>query len=387
MTAALVRRLSPRPRLGRIEIETPWGERICLEGERPGRSARLTVHRTRFLARLLAGGDIGFADAYVAGDVSSPDLDSLLMWALQNANVESSLTAAGKLRPLLRLRHAFNRNTLRGSRRNISAHYDLGNDFYATWLDAGMNYSAGFYASHNQTLEEAQIAKLDRVCALLELSPRHRVLEIGCGWGGLAERIAGRHDCFVTAITLSERQLEFARKRLTAHAATQRADLQLRDYRDVRGSFDRIASIEMLEAVGEAYWPVYFSQLAARLRPGGIAVLQVITIDEGRFASYRQRPDFIQKYIFPGGMLPTKQIVERQAHAAGLRLTHQEFFGASYARTIEAWQERFQASWPAPAALGFDERFKRSWDYYLAYCRAGFEGGVLDVGLYKFERC
>jgi cyclopropane-fatty-acyl-phospholipid synthase len=333
----------------------------------------------------LTGGDIGFADAYVAGDVSSPDLNTLLLWALQNANVETSLTALGRLRPLLKLRHALNRNTRRGSRRNISAHYDLGNDFYAKWLDAGMNYSAGLFSSQYESLERAQDAKLDRVCELLELSHGQHVLEIGCGWGALAERIALGHGCTLTGLTLSARQLEFARNRIAARTLAANVDLRLQDYRDVDGRFDRIASIEMLEAVGEAYWPVYFSKLRALMRPGGIAVLQVITIDEERFETYRRRPDFIQKYIFPGGMLPTQAIVDRQARGAGLRLAYKEIFGSSYAQTIEAWQDRFQASWPALTSLGFDEKFKRSWDYYLAYCRAGFVGGSVDVGLYKFE--
>jgi cyclopropane-fatty-acyl-phospholipid synthase len=361
----------------------PWGEQICLEGQQPGHTARLVIHRRRFAGRLLAGGDIGFADAYIAGDVSSPDLDALLSWALKNANVESSMTLFGKLRLVLKLQHALNRNTRRGSRRNIAAHYDLGNDFYAHWLDAGMNYSAALFSSHDQTLEQAQDAKLNRVCDLLDLKVGQSVLEIGCGWGGLAERIALHHGCAVTGLTLSERQFEFARRRLAACGVASKCEVRLQDYRDVRGRYDRIASIEMLEAVGEAYWTVYFSQLRRCLQPGGVAVLQVITIDEDRFAGYRRRPDFIQKYIFPGGMLPTKQVIKQRAQDAGLHVTESKIFGASYARTIGEWQKRFQSSWPAITSLGFDERFKRTWEYYLAYCRAGFECGALDVGLYK----
>jgi cyclopropane-fatty-acyl-phospholipid synthase len=386
ITAALVRLLSPQPQFGRLEIETPWGERINLEGTQPGGTARLSVHRWRFIGRLLTSSDIGFADAYAAGDLSSPDLDTFLCWALQNAIVKTSLAAFGNLRPLLKLRHALNRNTRRGSRRNNLAHYDLGNDFYAKWLDAGMNYSAALFSLQDQTLEQAQDAKLDRVCSLLEPSRGQQVLEIGCGWGALAERLADRHECSVTGITLSTRQLDFARSRLANLGAAPKSEIRLQDYRDVGGSYDRVVSIEMLEAVGEAYWPAYFSQLRARLRPGGIAVLQAITIDENRFDTYRRRPDFIQKYIFPGGMLPTKTIIEREANAVGLRLTDSEFFGASYARTIKAWQERFQASWPNIRSLGFNERFYRTWNYYLAYCRVGFESGPLDVGLYKLER-
>jgi len=279
-----------------------------------------------------------------------------------------------------------NRNTRRGSRRNIAAHYDLGNEFYEQWLDPGMTYSAGLVSLANQTLEEAQDAKLDRVLSLLDLAGGESVLEIGCGWGSLAERMIDRHDCTVTGITLSAEQLAFAQGRLRDRTVAGRCDLRLQDYRDVRGTFDRIVSIEMLEAVGEAYWPTYFEKLQNCLRPGGAAVLQVITIDEARFDYYHRRPDFIQKYIFPGGMLPTTEIIEREIEKAGLQLVAKEFFGESYARTLEEWQRRFQDAWPAIKALGFDARFKRTWEYYLAYCQAGFDTGAINVGLYKIAR-
>ncbi len=278
-----------------------------------------------------------------------------------------------------------NRNTRRGSRRNIAAHYDLGNEFYQQWLDAGMSYSAGVFSSVDETLEQAQNAKLDRVVSLLDLVGGERVLELGCGWGSLADRLAQKR-CNLTGITLSTEQLAYARQRLSSQALAVYCDLRLQDYRDVRGDFDRIASIEMLEAVGEAYWPTYFAKLYERLRPGGIAVLQVITIDEARFDNYRRRPDFIQKYIFPGGMLPTPQIIEREGSKAALHLVGIEFFGEDYARTLGEWRARFQDAWPQIKALGFDQRFKRMWEYYLAYCQAGFETRAINVGLYKFTR-
>ena len=279
-----------------------------------------------------------------------------------------------------------NRNSRRGSRRNIAAHYDLGNDFYEQWLDAGMTYSSGLFSSAGETLEEAQDAKLERVIDMLGLSGGETVLEIGCGWGGLAERLMDRRDCVVTGVTLSSEQLAFARRRLRNRAQSGRCDLRLQDYRDIHGEFDRIVSIEMLEAVGEAYWPTYFKKLRNSLRPGGSAVLQVITINDARFESYRRRPDFIQKYIFPGGMLPTTQIIEHEISKAGLQLVADEFFGESYARTLEEWRLRFQKAWPEIKALGFDDRFKRTWEYYLAYCKVGFETGALNVGLYKVTR-
>jgi cyclopropane-fatty-acyl-phospholipid synthase len=246
-----------------------------------------------------------------------------------------------------------------------------------------MTYSSGLFCSADQTLEEAQDAKLDRVIDMLGLTGGEDVLEIGCGWGTLAERIMDRHDCAVTAVTLSAEQLAFAQRRLRDQVLAARCDLRLQDYRDVRGTFDRIVSIEMLEAVGESYWSTYFQRLRDRLRPGGAAVLQAITIDDSRFKAYRRRPDFIQKYIFPGGMLPTKGCIEREIARAGLQLAVNEFFGESYARTLEHWRLRFQKTWPAIEALGFDQRFRRTWEYYLAYCQAGFEIGALDVGLYK----
>jgi cyclopropane-fatty-acyl-phospholipid synthase len=322
----------------------------------------------------------------MAGEWSSPNLAALLTLACRNNLMVEPLKALRLPRFGLRLRHALKRNTRRGSRRNIAAHYDLGNEFYERWLDAGLTYSAGMFSSASQTLEEAQEVKTDRVLALLEPNVGDKVLEIGCGWGGLAERLLQKHECTVTGVTLSAEQLAYAKRRLHAAISAARCDLRLQDYRDVRGTFDRVVSIEMFEAVGEAYWSTYFEKLRDRLRPSGIAVLQVITIHEDRFENYRRRPDFIQRYIFPGGMLPTKQIIERKAGEAGLKLVAEDFFGEGYARTLELWRARFQDAWPDIKALGFDEHFKRMWDYYLAYCQVGFEIRALSVGLYKLVK-
>lgn len=380
----VLRRMLRGLEFGQLVIETPAGERLVFDGAGPGPQARMTIHRWRCLWRLATGADIGFAEAYMAGEWSSPNLAALLNLACRNSAVEEPLRLLRSPRLGRKLQHALNRNTRRGSRRNVTAHYDLGNNFYDQWLDAGMSYSSGLYASTSLTLEEAQDAKLDRVLALLDLPEGARVLEIGCGWGSLAERMLERHDCALTGLTLSAKQLAFAHRRLADRGLIARSNLRLQDYRDVRGTFDRIVSIEMLEAVGEAYWPMYFATLRDRLRTGGLAVLQVITIDDARFELYRRRPDFIQKYIFPGGMLPTPRIIEREAAKAGLRLVASEFFGESYARTIEDWQSRFQKAWSQIEGLDFDQRFKRTWEYYLAYCQAGFETGALNVGLYKF---
>lgn len=382
----LLRLVLGRLECGELTIETPSGDRLVFGGCRPGPQGRLVIHSWRFLGRLVTGWDIGFAEAYMAGEWSSPNLAALLTLACRNNSMVEPMKALRLPRFGLRLRHALNRNTRRGSRRNIAAHYDLGNEFYERWLDAGLTYSAGMFSSANQTLEEAQEAKIDRVLTLLEPNIGDRVLEIGCGWGGLVERLLQKCECTVTGVTLSAEQLAYAKHRLQADISTARCDLRLQDYRDVHGTFDRVVSIEMLEAVGEAYWSTYFEKLRDRLRPGGIAVLQVITIDEDRFENYRRRPDFIQRYIFPGGMLPTTQIIERKAGEAGLLLVSEEFFGGGYARTLEQWRTRFQDAWPYIKALGFDERFKRMWDYYLAYCQVGFDISALDVGLYKLVR-
>jgi cyclopropane-fatty-acyl-phospholipid synthase len=371
---------------GELAIATPGAHRFVIHGRRNGPQVRLTIHSWRLLARLAFGWDIGLAEAYMAGEWSSPNLVALLHLASCNRAMADKLNFLRNPRLGIRLHHTLNRNTRRGSRRNVAAHYDLGNEFYAQWLDAGMTYSAGLFSSADQTLEEAQQAKIEHVLDLLDLNGGENVLEIGCGWGGLAERLLEKHGSSVTGITLSAEQLAYAQRRLQASIAEGRCDLRLQDYRDVRGTFDRIVSIEMLEAVGEAYWPTYFDRLRSLLRPGGIAVLQVITISEDRFESYRRRPDFIQKYIFPGGMLPTTRIIERKITRAGLQLVSKEFFGEGYARTLANWRFRFRHAWSEIKTLGFDARFKRMWEYYLAYCQVGFDIPVLDVGLYKLAR-
>ena len=371
---------------GQLAVDTPAGTRLVFNGRQPGPSARLSIRSWRCLWRLATGWDIGFAESYMAGEWTSPDVECLLRLACFS---NKSAEPLRWLRPpaiLLKLRHSLNRNTRRGSRRNIAAHYDLGNAFYALWLDADMTYSAGLFDEASETLEAAQRKKLDRVIDLMAMAGGERVLEIGCGWGSLAQRMTERFDCEVTALTLSTEQLAFAQQRQRERTGRGACTFRLQDYREVSGTFDRIVSIEMLEAVGEAYWPRFFATLREHLRPGGIAVLQVITIDEARFADYRRRPDFIQKYIFPGGMLPTPGIIQREIARAGLQLVSTEFFGASYARTLEQWHNRFQTAWPTIERLGFEEQFKRMWEYYLAYSRAGFEARAVDVGLFQVAR-
>jgi cyclopropane-fatty-acyl-phospholipid synthase len=383
--AQLLRRLLPGLESGQITIGAPAGNRIVLRGRRPGPTATVVLHRWRALRRLLLGGDLGFAEAYIDGDWSSPDLPGLLDLVARNAAaVDRKLRGASPARLFHRLRHLLNANTPRGSRRNISFHYDLGNAFYALWLDPQMIYSSALYRDDGQTLEQAQEAKLDRIVELLSPAEGDDILEIGCGWGALALRLAGNGNR-VTGLTLSTEQLTWARDRARQTDAGDCCVFELKDYRRATGRFDRIVSIEMLEAVGERYWPTYFGKLRELLAPHGTAVIQVITIDENRFEHYRRNPDFIQRHVFPGGMLPTKSAIARQAAAAGLEVVDRETFGDSYARTLDEWRGRFLHAWPTIQHLGADASFRRLWDYYLCYCAAGFRAGAIDVGLYTLR--
>jgi cyclopropane-fatty-acyl-phospholipid synthase len=389
--ASLARRflvhLARQVEYGQVLIKTPSGEAIHCVGPRPGPSARLDLNRWRAVRRLLLGGDIAFAESYMDGDWSTPHLPALIELAARNhETMMPSLNGTRFARLTNRLLHLRRSNTKRRSQRNIQAHYDLGNAFYAAWLDQGMTYSSGFYEHEGTDLESAQTAKQDIVMETLALSGGERVLEIGCGWGGLAERLARERGCHVTGLTLSPAQLGHARERLRDDCSPGSIELLLRDYRDVEGTHDRIVSIEMLEAVGKEYWPVYFDTIRNRLRPGGIAVLQVITMAEDRYAAYETSADFIQRHIFPGGMLPSDGVMRSGIAAAGLLLDGVRTFGMSYARTLADWRIRFQAAWPQLRWMGFDDGFKRKWEYYLSYCEAGFRTGALDVGLYRLRR-
>jgi cyclopropane-fatty-acyl-phospholipid synthase len=382
----LVRRLLANLRCGRLTVILPAGEVLASTASTPGPEAILHLHRWRPLARLLVAGDLGLALAYRDGDWSTPDLTALLLLGAANEEAWSGVLGGwAPLRGLARLGHLLRANTRRGSRHNIAFHYDLGNAFYAQWLDATMLYSSALYAPGTETLEAAQAARLQEILQCLDTPAGARVLEIGIGWGTLAATLAQRHGARVTGLTLSREQLQHAQERAAQLGVASLLDLRLQDYRDVEGSYDRIVSIEMLEAVGEAWWPTYFEVLKARLAQGGHAVLQAITIDERWFPRYRRGADFIQHCIFPGGMLPTRSALREHAAAAGLALEEGLQFGASYAATLAEWRRRFLGAWPAIAALGFDDRFRRLWEYYLCYCEAGFRSGRIDVGLYRLR--
>jgi len=379
----LRRLINARLERGTLTVRTPAGIRVANIGAEAGPQAELVLHRWRAARRLLLRGDIGFAEAYLDGDWDSPDLASLIeLVALNRVAADAQIEGTMLSRFLSRALHARRANTTEQARRNIEAHYDLGNDFYATWLDAGMTYSSALYTAPGMALEAAQHAKQNRVMELLQAPRGARVLEIGCGWGGMAERMARDLGAAVTGITLSPAQHDYAQRRL----AGLPAEIALRDYREERGTYDRIVSIEMLEAVGAAYWQEFFARVHACLVPGGRAVLQVISIAENRFETYLRQPDFIQQHIFPGGMLPTVDIMRREITRAGLKLETLERFGQGYAATLAEWHRRFDGAWEQLRGQGFDDRFRRKWTYYLKYCEGGFRAGAIDVGLYTIVK-
>ncbi|MEO0819635.1 MAG: cyclopropane-fatty-acyl-phospholipid synthase family protein [Pseudomonadota bacterium] len=369
-----------RLELGRMEIALPDGRVFVAEGKGPGPIGRIDVHDADFFSRIVREGEMGFCEMYVEGAWSTPDLQALFdLIMLNNDGVGRSFPGAAFLRAYERLRHWLRANTRAGARRNISHHYDLGNDFYGLWLDPTMTYSSALFSGQGEDLVAAQQNKYAALCDRLELRPDDHVLEIGCGWGGFAEYAIRERGARVTALTISREQAAYARQRLFEAGLAERAEVVLRDYRDERGTYDAIASIEMLEAVGERYWPVFFGTLSERLQPGRVAGVQVITIADRLFDGYRRGTDFVQKYIFPGGMLPSPGVLRREVAAAGLTYRGSLEFGESYSRTLRLWRERFNEQWEDVRALGFDERFGRMWNLYLAACAACFVAGTTDV--------
>jgi cyclopropane-fatty-acyl-phospholipid synthase len=372
--------VTARLQWGSVAITLPDGRRIEIAGVEAGKHAELKIKNYACLWRLLRTGNLGFAEGYLAHEWDTPDLTALLEVFARNADSMRELyegkwwaKAAG------RIGHAFNRNTRAGARRNIHAHYDLGNAFYERWLDPSMTYSSAKFDAPGQSLTDAQRNKYASLARSIGLKPEHTLLEIGCGWGGFAEYAAKEIGCRVTGITISREQHDFAKQRLFKAGLAEKTDIRLEDYRDTKGAFDRIASIEMFEAVGEQYWPAYFNKIQSSLKPGGQAGLQIITIDERYFFAYRKSVDFIQKYVFPGGMLPSMRALQDQVARAGLSWREHTTFGLDYAKTLASWRDRFLTAWDDIRTLGFDEKFKRLWGYYLSYCEAGFRAGSIDV--------
>ncbi|MEP0707240.1 MAG: cyclopropane-fatty-acyl-phospholipid synthase family protein [Parvibaculum sp.] len=367
-------------RRGSLLIVLPDGRRLRFSGSEPGENAEMIIRDFGLTRRFVANGDLGAAEAFLDGMWDSPNVTAFLQFFLRNGEaLQDKLRGIPGARFVSRLGHMLRRNSKRGSKRNIEYHYDLGNSFYRRWLDPTMTYSSARFEHPGQDLSEAQINKYRSLAERIDLKPEHHLLEIGSGWGGFAEYAASEIGCRVTGITISKEQLAFARERMERKQLSHKVDIRYQDYRDVDEKFDRIASIEMFEAVGEEYWPDYFGKIRQCLKPGGKAGLQIITIADRSFASYRKRADFIQRYIFPGGMLPSPTVLRQQVAQAGLTWAGNLEFGLDYAETLKLWRERFRAAWPDISAQGFDERFRRMWEYYLSYCEAGFRAGNIDV--------
>ena len=365
---------------GRVDFILPDGRRFRAEGSKPGPVAEVTINNPDVFARLVREGDLGFCDAYLDGWWTTPDLQAFMDFIhADNDDMYDGFPGMALVRAWEKARFWFQSNTKRQALKNISYHYDLGNDFYSLWLDDTMTYSSALFNTSQESLEKAQIAKYASMVDQMGVKPGDHVLEIGCGWGGFAEYAAKERGLKVTGLTISKEQLEYAQKRINSKGLSDKVNLKLQDYRDETGVYDGVASIEMFEAVGEKYWPVYFDKIKQCLKPGKQATLQIITIQDARWEVYRKSVDFIQKYIFPGGMLPSPSVLRKEVHKAGLSVQHSIEFGKSYSQTLRRWFEVFNNKWDNISAMGFDDRFRRMWNFYLTSCAATFESGNCDV--------
>jgi cyclopropane-fatty-acyl-phospholipid synthase len=365
---------------GRLDMVLPDGRVFRAEGKNPGPVAELHVHNPDIFARLIREGDLGFCDAYLDEWWSTPDLQAFMdLVHADNEAIYDGFPGMGLVRAYERLRFWLQRNHKAQARKNISYHYDLGNQFYGLWLDDTMTYSSALFETGQESTEKAQIAKYASMVDQMGVTPGDHILEIGCGWGGFAEYAAKERGLKVTGLTISEEQFKYAQDRIEKAGLSDLVDFKLQDYRDETGSYDGIASIEMFEAVGEKYWPAYFDAVRARLKPGKNATLQIITVNDQRWHVYKRGVDFIQKYIFPGGMLPSPLALRAQVERAGLAVVRSVEFGQSYDLTLRRWHDTFNAKWDQIAEMGFDDRFRRMWNFYLTSCAATFSSANCDV--------
>jgi len=366
---------------GRMDFHLDDGRVFRIEGPNPGPVAELHIHNPDVFARLIREGDLGFSEAYLDGWWTTPDLQAFMDVVHEdNDDLYNSYRGMAVVRAFERMRHWMNNNSKAQARKNISHHYDLGNDFYSLWLDASMTYSSALFKTGQEDLEKAQEQKYASMVDQMDVQPGDHVLEIGCGWGGFAEYAAGQRGLKVTGLTISQEQYNYAVERMERAGLSDKVEIKLQDYRDETGIYDGIASIEMFEAVGEKYWPAYFDTLRERLKPGRSATLQIITVEDHRFETYRKGVDFIQKYVFPGGMLPSPSILKAEVERAGLRVLQSIEFGESYSQTLRRWNDTFNTRWDEVKTLrGFDDRFRRMWNFYLTSCAAGFHAGSIDV--------
>jgi cyclopropane-fatty-acyl-phospholipid synthase len=390
-SARAIFRLLRQLRVGTLDLQLPDGSQAHFggHGESGEPRAAMRLHDWSVCSAALKSGDIGFAESFIAGGWTSPDVVALLKLFIANRDAMETMIYGSWWGSLAyRLKHLLNRNSRQGSRKNIHAHYDIGNPFYRLWLDETMNYSSAmFEGDFSKPTSEAQAVKVRRAIRECDVQPGQRLLEIGCGWGALAECAAGEFGAHVTGVTLSTEQLEFARDRVARAGLADRTELRLQDYRDIDdGPFDAIASIEMFEAVGREYWDSFFSSLRDRLKPGGRACIQTITIRDDLFERYVRSSDFIQQYIFPGGLLPSPSAFRAEAAKAGLEVINECAFGYCYAETLRRWRQQFLKQDPQVRQLGFDTRFMRIWEFYLAYCEAAFDTGNTNVMQFTLRR-
>ena len=378
---ALLDKWLSRIEAGELRAVFPSNFQKVYSGGQVGPTADIQINSWKLVPRLLLSGDMGLAESFLSGEWETSNLTQLILLGDINERALGNAVTPSKFVNLIeKLRHQGRDNSKRGSRRNIAAHYDLGNEFYSHWLDNSMSYSSALFTDFGEELEVGQNRKYQRLAKALKLKEGDQVLEIGCGWGGFAEIAAKEYKCNVVGITLSNEQAKFAQRRMQENQLSNLVDIRIEDYRDVQGSFDKIVSIEMFEAVGEEHWRNYFETIKTRLKPGGLAGIQSITIANEFFETYKRRPDFIQKYIFPGGILPSEDKLNNAVSSAGLKILDDYYFGKSYAETLRRWQSTFEQKWDDIKNLGFDEKFQKMWHYYLSYCEAGFETGHINVG-------
>lgn len=380
-------RFGARLEAGSLTVTLPDQQVFKIEGGQPGPDADISIHNNNLATRLFRRGDLGVAEGFMAEEWTSSDVTRFLeLFCVNQGLIKEAIENRRGLKMLMKMRSWLTRNTRRGSKKNISAHYDLGNAFYTQWLDPTMTYSSALFENGNESLSDAQTQKYRHLAEKTGFQSSDNVLEIGCGWGGFAEFAAKEIGCHVTALTISQEQFDFAKERVFKAGLSEKVNIKFQDYRDEQGQYDRIASIEMFEAVGEEYWPVFFDRMKNCLKPGGTAGLQIITIQDRFFNSYRDDIDFIRRYIFPGGMLPSPEALRSLGTQVDLHLVSERIFGQDYATTLKLWRERFDEAWPTIKPLGFDQRFKNLWRYYLHYCEAGFRSENIDVRQLVFAR-
>ena len=383
----LVKNFLSKIKYGNLEVVFPSGEMKIYSGINNGLKASIHIHNYNFLSYIFKRGSVGYAEAYMNGLYSTSNLTNLLMLSHKNENffldnINSNLFYL----TLSKIKHFLNDNSKSQSKKNIKYHYDLGNKFYEKWLDKSMTYSSAIFDQQNTNLSDAQINKYKKIAESLSLNENSKTLEIGCGWGGFSSYVAKNYKCKIDAITISKEQFNYTSNKIQKEGLGEKVDVQFKDYREINTKYSNIASIEMFEAVGKKYWNSYFDIIKNSLSENGKAALQIITINELRAKDYQTRPDFIQQYIFPGGMLPTKKQLEESAKDVGLKCLELLSFGKSYAKTLNIWNSQFQESWNDVAEYGFDNKFKRMWEYYFAYCETGFLSSSTDVSQFLVKK-